>query len=251
MLQYEYFHKTHRGTRSYQADVYRFVKVENECYSLVMADGCGDKDQKGGYAAHYFCDSWLDALDNYRQAYTNMNPSLFKHHLDTCIQLTAKKLMAEGHMASKTTFVAVWLDSYQTLIGYIGDTRAYIIHPDDKPLWHTKDHSLMQSLIDAGLVDEQLKSNSSIRHKLLKTVGTDNTVQPTITVKPTLQTNELLMLCTDGLWEHLKEAHIRSIKATNNLEETLDSIFLELIHASDNLDNMTVQIIQNRMTEIL
>lgn len=251
MSQYEYFHKTHRGTRLYNADVYRFVRVGKDYCSLIMADGCGDKCQEGSYAAHYFCDSWLDILDNCSQAYNNMNVSFFKHCIEACIQLTAKKLIAEGHLASKTTFVAVWLDNHQTLIGYIGDTRAYIIRSDDKPFWHTKDHSLVQSLIDAGLVDEQSKRNRIIRHRLLKAVSTDSAVQPTIIVKPALKENELVMLCTDGFWEHLEERHIRDIKEASNIKEQLDSIFLEIIHISDNLDNMTVQIIQNRKSNAL
>jgi serine/threonine protein phosphatase PrpC len=244
MSHYEYHHKAHQGTRSYQADVYRFVQVGKNGYSLVMADGCGDKCQEEGYAAQYFCDSWLNIINNNSQAYNKMNINVFKNCIDVCTQLTAKKLIAGGYIHSKTTFVAIWLDNYQTLIGYIGDTHAYIIHSNDKPFWHTKDHSLEQTLIAAGLVDEHSNRNSKIRHRLLKTVNIDGMVQPTMVVKPALNKNESVMLCTDGFWEHLQEGHIKDIREADNIETVLDNIFLEIIRASDNLDNMTVQIIK-------
>jgi len=59
-----------------------------------------------------------------------------------------------------------------------------------------------------------------------------------------------MMLCTGDFGEHQEEKHIKDIKEAGNVEGTLNKIFLNIIQSSDNLDNMTVQLIK-RSSSIL
>ncbi|MCW8128132.1 Stp1/IreP family PP2C-type Ser/Thr phosphatase [Microbulbifer halophilus] len=112
-----------------------------------------------------------------------------------------------------TTLVAgvIWGDFL--IVAHIGDSRAY--------LWNnyglqrlTRDHSVVQEMMDQGKITEQQAQESNIRNHITRALGVSEQVEPTIN-SWTLTESALLFLCSDGLTEYLDDHTIERVLATH------------------------------------
>ena len=110
-----------------------------------------------------------------------------------------------------TTVVGLFIDfdSGQALWGHAGDSRLYVFR-DGQMLAHTRDHSLVQSLYEAGLLKADEMRTHPRRSELQSALGTDpEELQVTTAVKPwALRAGDVFLLCTDGLWEYVDDAEM-------------------------------------------
>jgi len=79
---------------------------------------------------------------------------------------------------------------------HVGDSRCYRLHRGTLSLL-TRDHSHVQELIDAGLIDRTDAGSHRLRHVVTRALGVDDPVEPDISVLPTPAGR--LLLCSDGL----------------------------------------------------
>ncbi|MGS0758469.1 PP2C family protein-serine/threonine phosphatase, partial [Roseateles sp. GG27B] len=77
-------------------------------------------------------------------------------------------------------------------------------------LAHTRDHSLVQSLVEAGLLTTDQMRSHPRRSELHSALGTDPAdLRVTAASKPwMLHGGDVFLLCTDGLWEFVDEAEM-------------------------------------------
>lgn len=121
------------------------------------------------------------------------------------------RALAEGQRHMHTTVVSLFLDldSQTALWGHAGDSRLYIFR-NGRVLSHTRDHSLVQSLVDAGLLAPEKMRTHPQRSELLSALGTaEEDLQVSVAEQPWLfQTGDVFLLCTDGLWEYVDDAEL-------------------------------------------
>ena len=117
--------------------------------------------------------------------------------------------LADMHSTVVALFVE--LETGRALWGHVGDSRLYLFR-DDQMLAHTRDHSFVQSLVDAGMLSSEQLRNHPKRSELLSALGTDpEQLLVTASAKPwSLQPGDVFLLCTDGLWEYVDEAEMCS-----------------------------------------
>jgi serine/threonine protein phosphatase PrpC len=87
----------------------------------------------------------------------------------------------------------------QVAVANVGDSRAYLLR-DNRLRQITKDHSVVQRMIDAGQVQADALYTHPQRHLIYRSLGSSDTVKPDIFTL-TLTPKDFLLLCTDGLWE--------------------------------------------------
>jgi protein phosphatase len=115
-----------------------------------------------------------------------------------------------------TTLTIALILGEQVTIAHVGDSRAYFIYPDGRIQRLTKDHSLVQRMIDLEEITEAEAKNHPHRNVLLKAIGQAEPVYPDV------QTHQIpksghLMLCSDGLWGVVAEADLyRSISSQSD-----------------------------------
>jgi protein phosphatase len=127
----------------------------------------------------------------------------------------------------------------ELIIGHIGDSRAYLFR-NDSLSQITRDHTLAQALIEAGVASRDEPATRSMRHVLTAALGSLGPKS-----KPEIQSlqvreNDQLLLCTDGLTEMVDDATIASLLRN---AETADKACEDLITvalAGGGLDNVTV-----------
>ncbi|MGD8634463.1 MAG: protein phosphatase 2C domain-containing protein [Anaerolineales bacterium] len=110
---------------------------------------------------------------------------------------------AEGSTAAITS--ALVFDE-QMILGHVGDTRAYII--DEEGIRQiTRDHSLVQELVETGTITPEEALVHPQRDVLWNAMGKAIDVKVDIHVEA-IPRDGFLLLCSDGLWGALNEEEI-------------------------------------------
>jgi PPM family protein phosphatase len=94
--------------------------------------------------------------------------------------------------------------------GHIGDSRLYVFR-DGKELFQTKDHSVFQSMIDAGYVKESPARQSSQRTVLTGSIGGEEGFAPDVPEGlRQVRNGDAYLLCSDGFWEFVDEGEMEA-----------------------------------------
>ena len=120
---------------------------------------------------------------------------------------TAKRINKDG---MGTTGVITIVDGNKLIGGWVGDSRIY--RYSKKNLHQlSKDHSIVQLLIDNGHIGKEEGRYHPKKHILLRAIGTSaDECYPDI-VEYSLQSEDLVLLCSDGLSGKLYDEEIASI----------------------------------------
>lgn len=147
-----------------------------------------------------------------------------------------------------TTVVVLRIASEPRLtatVAHVGDSRAYLLRARSLlPL--TRDHSVVEERIQQGLLSPQQAIAHPLRHVLTRALGTDPQVEPDISSHP-LQSDDLLLICTDGLTRMLTDEKIRDIVLP--LRHSLNDACRALVNAANQRgggDNVTIVLVSNQ-----
>lgn len=146
------------------------------------------------------------------------------------------------HQGMGTTIVLAVLKENTLYISHVGDSRAYILK-DDQLLQLTRDHTLVNELIDRGAIRIEDAKNHSQKHVLMQAIGADAKLEPSL-IKAKFN-QDLLLLCSDGLYNCLDEAVIKEVlKEELKVVDKVDKL-IDLANENGGRDNIAVAIIDN------
>lgn len=138
---------------------------------------------------------------------------------------------------------------HDDIVNYIhlGDSRAYLFRKNDNLIQLTVDDSLVMEMVKQGLISKDDSREHSLRNIVTRYIGTDNLVIPEIH-QYKMETNDYIMLCSDGLTNMLTEEEIRAILSGNNSMDPQDMCNLLVDSANKNggEDNISVVVIKNK-----
>lgn len=107
---------------------------------------------------------------------------------------------------------------------HLGDSRIYLFRRNSV-LAVTRDHSLTQQLIDAGLLAPGQQRVHAQRNILLAAIGAEGDTPVAIGEAAALEPGDALLLCSDGLWEWVSEDEmLRTLAAANDCRQWLDAM---------------------------
>lgn len=177
---------------------------------FILADGMGG--HAGGakaaeFVVSYICDSFSLLLESefrymeYEQQLECLRQKCFNTVVESNHALLEYKKNCSPEWSEMGTTVVVGLIwGNFVLIAHVGDSRAY--------LWQggalqqlTKDHSMVQELIDAGQLNEQQAKESGISNVVTQALGTSNSVNPDM-CQFMLEPGAVILACSDGLTEY-------------------------------------------------
>ncbi len=169
--------------------------------------------------------------------------------LNESLQEIMEKAIAESHKAvlknapgGGTTLTCALIHGEQVTIGHIGDSRAYFIYSDGRMQQITKDHSLVQRMVELEEISAAQAQSHPQRNVLLKAIGQTENVFPDIQTHP-LPKNGSILLCSDGLWGVVPESKIHAIiKKKENPEITCRQL-VEAANENGGPDNISVILI--------
>lgn len=123
----------------------------------------------------------------------------------------------------------------------IGDSRVYLLL-DEEFSRVTRDHSVVQEMVDAGLIDERQAEHHPDSNVITRAVGFKESPRPDLWMLP-MRPGMRLLLCSDGLTKEVDDRGIRRHLADGGTAaETADGL-MDAALAAGGRDNVTVVVI--------
>jgi PPM family protein phosphatase len=111
-----------------------------------------------------------------------------------------------SRVAPRTTCIACVVQDGQATWAHAGDSRLYLIHgrtPDTPCVVQTRDHSLVQRMVDDGTIKPEQAASHPLRNRVFSCLGGSHTPSIEVSRAIPLQDGDLIALCTDGAWSPL------------------------------------------------
>lgn len=143
-----------------------------------------------------------------------------------------------------STIVIVWVIDKYAHIAWLGDSRAYCVIKDKGIARLTKDHSYVQSLVDAGKITDEQAMNHPDSNIINRSLGdTSQKARPDVTTIE-LTEGEIILLCSDGLCGVCQDAVIGGIveDRISDLKACREDLISAALAAGGS-DNITIAMI--------
>lgn len=135
-----------------------------------------------------------------------------------------------------TTVDVVFVKQNFIYWGHLGDSRIYLFR-DGKLNQVSKDHSLVQKLVDEGFITLKQAENHPRKNVILKAIGNKSGVEPDLSkMKLNDFVNTKIFMCSDGIHNLLTKQEIESIISDNDFEGIKQNI-QQLVEARGALDD--------------
>jgi PPM family protein phosphatase len=140
----------------------------------------------------------------------------------------------------RTVIVACVVQDGHAYWAHIGDCRLYLVR-QGRILLRTRDHTVVQQLLDEGRIREEATFTHPERNRILQCLGGYQVPRPDPVERARLSRDDLVLLCSDGLWGALTHRQILHALLTRPLREALgDLAVLAEQRAGPQCDNVTV-----------
>ena len=147
-----------------------------------------------------------------------------------------------------TTSVCAIVKGNEVNLANVGDSRAYVIS-DDEIRRVTKDHSYVQSLVDAGKITEEESREHPQKNVIERAVGIDTSIEAD-TMRLTLDSDESLLLCCDGVIAHLPDDDIHKIIRDSSDPQTACQKIVDMANERGGSDNISLIILSSESSDI-
>ncbi len=220
---------TNPGGRDNNED---FIKMSshNDDKCFVLCDGLGGHEC-GEIASKLVADTICDYFEK------NGNSSDFLSKAINLAQEELLKLQKEKNMtnAMKTTVVVLVVSDEQVKWAHIGDSRLYHIYSSGTKYERTRDHSLVQVLLDMGEITEKELRNHNDRNKLLRVMGAEwGKKSFELSGVLEIESGHGFALMTDGFWEYVTEDEMMNLyNTTENAEQWLKEMEKIVVSKAD------------------
>lgn len=243
-MQFSITQESRIGGRDTNQDRAAWLATE-EAVLMVVADGMGGHLQ-GDVAAQLAVDIITERFR--REACPRLaDPALFlgaalrqAHH---SIVHHAAACQIPTHAAPRTTCIACVVQDGTACWAHAGDSRLYLVHgrdDDRRKVIHTRDHSVVQRMVDDGMIDREKAAQHPMRNRVFSCLGGSAEPQIEVSTPVMLRNGDLVALCTDGAWSPLGEsmaAELARSPLTSTVPHLLDAAERA---AGPDADNLTL-----------
>ena len=201
---------------------------------LIVADGMGGYTG-GEYASTMVVDTIVEVVNEATEMSTDVlqNAILQANHLVYEKSQSYKELEGMG-----TTAVVAYVQEDILYWAHVGDSRLYLYGQEGLHRM-TKDHSMVQQLVEAGTITEAEVIHHPKRNMLTRAIGVYETVEVDTGVVEVHQ-NDRILLCSDGLSGYIEESKIEQVLSKENNESRALEDLVHLVYDAGARDNVTI-----------
>ena len=230
MLALEVALLSEKGGRNYNEDACGHWHSEDQL-CCVLADGAGGHG--GGDIASRLAVQEL--IGRFSRQPTRQGRRLGELVRETNEALIAERVPGTPKQDMHSTCVCLVLDfvAHRAHWAHAGDSRLYWFR-DGRVLDRTRDHSLVQSLVDAGMLTE-LEVRSHPKRSELRSalgIGAEQLEVSSADGAGRVEPGDVFLLCTDGLWEYIEDVTLeRTLASSSTPRAWLDTLAAS-VHAA-------------------
>jgi PPM family protein phosphatase len=214
----------------------------------VVADGMGGYE--GGQEASRLAVETLVAVyrdfkgDDPRQALVEALQAAHDHIREYSFSHPELRGMGTTCTAAAIVRVADGVADYDALYYvHVGDTRLYLIR-DGQITRVTRDHSYVGRLVESGMISPEEAETHPQRNILTAALGTNpDLVMDSPEHPEPLRPEDVLLICTDGLWGLVRDVEILGA-VENKSAERAGRELIALARERGGPDNITVEILR-------
>lgn len=141
-----------------------------------------------------------------------------------------------------TTLTTVWIQDAELFLTHVGDCRAYRWNADGLRQL-TTDHSLVASMIASGQAEPDEIYSHPHRSVIYRSIG-DQPVVDVDTGRLSLAAGDRIILCSDGLWEMVRNEGIEEVMMREADPQTACDLLVNHANLAGGQDNISLIVIQ-------
>lgn len=219
------------------------VATDDGVALAVLADGMGGYNA-GEVASHMATTFIRTELGRWlREASAQASDAEVRRAMDICVDNANRAIFNASssnpqYAGMGTTLVVAVFRDHRLLLGHVGDSRCYRIRAG-RLQQLTRDHSLLQEQLDAGLITPEQAAFSSNKNLVTRAVGVEDTVMLE-THQHDVETGDLFLLCSDGLSDMLDDPAIAQVLQVHDSLETRGRALIAAANDAGGKDNISV-----------
>ncbi len=241
MLSYQFATMTHPGlARENNEDS---VAVDEGTQLAVLADGMGGYNAgevASGMATTFIkseMSRWLG------QAGKLVAAKDVRRALEICVDNANRSIFNAAnsnphYVGMGTTLVVGVFHDTRLMIGHIGDSRCYRLRGQEFGQI-TKDHSLLQEQLDAGLITPEQAASSNNKNLVTRALGVEDAVQTEVN-EYRIERGDVYLMCSDGLSDMVPDDQIAAILISDPSLATVPQKLIDAANAAGGRDNISV-----------
>lgn len=239
------------GVSAYGVTDPGLVRSQNEDTFLVwterrvfaVADGMGGQ-AAGELASQFFVQAVRKVFEErLPQGIEEVTQRVKKAFWEAHREILAHVSLHQEHQGMGCTAELLVLTPEIFCVGHIGDSRTYLFRGGN--LYRlTKDHSLVQKQIEAGVLTEEEARRHPMRNVVLRALGVREDLALDL-VRGEIEKDDLFLLCSDGLTDMIPDSLLRGYlyQASEDLAK-LGNLLIEKAKQAGGKDNITVILVR-------
>lgn len=231
--------------RTVNQDNFAVREIDGQCGYAVICDGMGG--HSGGNiasetAVNVICEQLTGLCDD------NLRQRNIPSYLDSAIRKANRAVFAlslkepELKGMGSTVVCAFVLDN-ALYTAHVGDSRIYMYDRENDSLEQiTKDHSVVQQMLDSGQISPNEAEKYPYRHVITRALGIDHDVSVETQILPFDSARDVVLLCSDGFSNMVTDSEKVMLMRQDDYPLVCDKM-IALANQNGGADNITVAVI--------
>jgi serine/threonine protein phosphatase PrpC len=221
----------------------RYAAIESPSgVAWIVCDGMGGATG-GELAAQLVIDAIKRDLENYSD---RSSEAALKGAILEANRIIVLRRQNQAFAQMGTTITSVLFNGPEVVLANVGDSRAYLIR-DNAIQGLTTDHTFVQELVDKGQISADEALSHPQAHILTRCIGAEpgldiDLFKYWIWDNDESEQQDLMLLCTDGLYSLISEGELANIVSQNTPQKACVEL-VELAKSRGGYDNITLAII--------
>jgi PPM family protein phosphatase len=219
------------------------VGIDAETQLCILADGMGGYN--AGEIASGMAVAFIKSEMSRWLAQAGKSASLkeVRRAMEICVQNANYSIFNAANSNPQyngmgTTLVMAAFQGDRVMVGHIGDSRCYRLRGDDFQQI-TKDHSLLQEQIDAGLITAKQALTSANKNLVTRALGVEDTVALEVN-EHKVEIGDVYLMCSDGLSDMVSDQSISKIMMGNGELQDKARLLIDAANEGGGRDNISV-----------
>jgi serine/threonine protein phosphatase PrpC len=244
-MKYDFFAKTDPGKmRDNNEDS---VASDPANGLAVLADGMGGYNAgeiASGMATAFIkadLGRWLSEVGQ------KASPAEIRRAMSLCVDKTNQSIFNSANSNPQyngmgTTLVVGVFRGQRLMLGHIGDSRCYRLRKGEL-MRLTRDHSLLQEQLDAGLITPEQAATSTNKNLVTRALGVEDAVLVEVSENP-VEIDDIYMMCSDGLSDMVRDEAIAEILRSSLTIHGMADRLVAAANAAGGRDNISVLLVK-------
>lgn len=223
------------------------VALDERAGLAVLADGMGGYN--AGEVASGMLTSFIQAeLGRWlHEASAQASDADVRRAMDICVDNANRAIFNAANANPQyagmgTTLVLSVFREQRALLGHVGDSRAYRLRAG-RLAQLTRDHSLLQEQLDAGLITPEQAAYSANKNLVTRAVGVEDTVLLETHLHAT-EPGDLYLMCSDGLSDMVPDHRIAQVLLSHESLEAAGRGLIDAANEAGGKDNIAVILVR-------